>query len=105
MEKYIVDAKNGFEYELVGDYYYPTGRRMRGDALTPTECPVDEPSDAEMLIGPWAQRHLKFIKEHRLGFYLELFAAGKADAYLAEIEREASELFLRLVKEMAVQKV
>ncbi len=28
MEKYIVDKKNGLEFELIGDYYYPTGRRI-----------------------------------------------------------------------------
>ena len=28
MEKNIVDEKNDLEYELIGDYYYPTGRRI-----------------------------------------------------------------------------
>lgn len=103
MEKFIIDEKNGFEYELIGDHYYPTGRRMKGGTLTPSERPEEAPVEAEVFIGPWAQRHLKFIKEHRTGFYLDLFASGKADTYLAEIERDATGLFLRLVKEMSEQ--
>lgn len=103
MEKYIIDERNGLEYELKGDYYYPTGRRIKDGVLEPSERPEESPTEKEMIIGPWAQRHLNYIKEHRKGLFLELFASGKADAYLAEIEREASELFLRLVKEMAAR--
>lgn len=103
MEKYIIDEKNGFEYKLIGNHYYPTGRRMNGGALIPSERPEESPAEAEVFIGPWAQRHLKFIKEHRPGFYLDLFTTGKADTYLTEIERDATGLFLRLVKEMSEQ--
>lgn len=108
MEKYIVDEKNGFEYKLIGDYYYPTGRRMKGGVVAPTERPndgssVDTTLDKDMFIGPWSQRHLSYIKAHRPVFYLDLFVSGNADVYLAGIEREASVLFLRLVKEMSAR--
>ncbi len=103
MTKYIVDEKNGFEYELIGGYYYPTGRRMSDRVLEPAERPDDEPPDKEVFIGSWAYRHLRYLKEHRPGLYLDLFAAGKADAYLTGIEREASDFFLRLVKEMSAR--
>ena len=101
MERFIIDEKNGLEYELIGDYYYPTGRRIKNEVITPAERPEESPPEEEVFIGPWAQRHLSYLKEHRKGFYLELFSAGKADTYLAGIEREASDLFLRLVKEMS----
>ena len=103
MEWFIIDEKNGFKYELIGDYYYPTGRRMKGGLLSPTECSKESSAEEEVIIGPWSQRHLNFIKEHRPGFYLKLFASDKANTYLAEVERESSELFLRLVKEMSSQ--
>ena len=103
MEKYIIDERNGLEYELIGDFYYPTGRRMKDGLLTPAERPEESQSEEKLFIGPWAQRHLSFLKEHRLWFYLELFAEGKANTYLAQIEQDASDLFLWLVKEMAAK--
>ena len=101
MEKYVIDERNGFEYELKGEQYYPTGRRMKEGVLEPSERPEESPPEKEMLVGPWAQKHLRYLKEHRKSLYFELFISGKADAYLADIEREASDLFLRLVKEIA----
>lgn len=29
MEKYIIDEHTGWEYELIGEQYYPTGRRRK----------------------------------------------------------------------------
>ena len=37
MEKIIIDEKNGWEYELKGEQYYPTGRVMRDGKLKPEE--------------------------------------------------------------------
>ena len=33
MEKYIIDERTGWEYELIGEQYYPTGRVMRDGAF------------------------------------------------------------------------
>ena len=33
MEKYIIDERTGWEYELKGEYYYPTGRIMKKGVL------------------------------------------------------------------------
>lgn len=86
MEKYITDERTGLKYELVGDYYL-----IAGD---------DEPEE-ERPIGIWGQRHLRYLKEHHRVRYANLLTSGELNAYLADIDRQAEELFLRLVKQMA----
>ena len=86
MEKYITDERTGLKYELVGDYYL-----IAGD---------DEPEE-DRPIGIWGQRHLRYLKEHRRVRYANLLTSGELNAYLADIDRQAEELFLRLVKQMA----
>ena len=102
MEKYIIEEHTGWEYELKGEQYYPTGRRIIDGVITPAERPEESPSEEEF-IGPWALRHLNYLKNHRRGLFLELFASGKANDYLTGIDREASDLFLRLVNEMSAR--
>ena len=86
MERFIMDERTGLRYELVGDYYL-----IAGD---------DEP-EGDPLIGVWGQRHLRYLKEHRRVRYANLLTSGELNAYLADIDRQAEELFLRLVKQMA----
>ena len=85
MEKYITDERTGLKYELVGDYYL-----IAGD---------DEPEQEP--IGIWGQRHLRYLREHHRVRYANLLTNGKMNAYLADIDRQAEELFLRLVKQVA----
>lgn len=85
MEKYITDERIGLKYELVGDYYL-----IAGD---------DEPEQEP--IGIWGQRHLRYLKEHHRVRYANLLTSGEMNAYLADIDWQAEELFLRLVKQMA----
>ena len=87
MEKYITDERTGLKYELVGDCYL-----IAGD---------DEPKQEQEPIGIWGQRHLRYLKEHRRVRYANLLTSGKMNAYLADIDRQAEELFLRLLKQMA----
>ena len=87
MEKYITDERTGLKYELVGDYYI-----IAGD---------NEPEEEQEPIGIWGQRHLRYLKEHHRVRYGNLLTSGKMNAYLADIDRQAEELFLRLVKQMA----
>lgn len=86
MDKYITDERTGLKYELVGDYYLIAGE--------------DEPED-ERPIGVWGQRHLRYLKEHRRVRYANLLTSGELNAHLADVDRQAEELFLRLVKQMA----
>ena len=86
MEKYITDEHTRLKYELGGDYYL-----VAGD---------DEPEE-DQPIGVWGQRHLRYLKEHHRVLYANLLTSGELNAYLADIDRQAEELFLRLVKQMA----
>ena len=101
MEKTIIDERNGWEYELNGGYYYPTGRVMRRGVLTP-ETVNNEPEE-EMPVGVWGLRHLRFIRQNKKSLYLDLYASGKLNVYLTDINAQAEDLFLRTVKEMAAQ--
>ena len=65
MEKIIINEHTGWEYELQGDYYYPTGRVMRNSALTPAEMPEDNAPEEEKSIGIWGQRHLRYIRQYK----------------------------------------
>ena len=86
MEKYITDGRTGLKYELVGDYYLIAG---------------DDGPEEERPIGVWGQRHLRYLKEHHRVRYANLLTSGELNAYLVDIDRQAEELFLRLVKQMA----
>ncbi len=87
MEKYITDERTGLRYKLIGDIYY-----IAGDDETETE---QEP------IGIWGQRHLRYIKECKHSLYLDLLMTGKLNGYLADIDQQAEDMFLRLVEEIA----
>lgn len=86
MKKYITDERTGLKYELVGDYYLIAGG--------------DEPEE-DQPIGVWRQRHLRYLKKCHRVRYANLLTSGELNAYLADIDRQAEELFLRLVKQMA----
>ena len=85
MEKYITDERTGLKYELVGDYYLVVGD--------------DEPE--QELIGIWVQRHLHHLKRHHKVIYANLLTSGKLSEYLADIDRQAEEMFEQLVKQLA----
>ena len=99
--KRIIDERTGWEYELQGDYYYPTGRVQKNGIMTPET--VDNEPEEEKPIGIWAQRHLRQIRQYKKTLYLDLLTSGKLNAYLADLDNQAEDFFLRLVKEMAEQ--
>ena len=103
MEKMIIDERTGWEYELQG-YYYPTGRVMRDGRMQPetVEKEGNKP-EAKTSIGVWGQRHLRYIQKHRKKLYFELYVSGQLNSYLAEIETQAEEMFLRLVNDLSEQ--
>ena len=86
MEKYIYNEQNGLWFELQGDYYLP--------------C-LKLPEEPEVRIGIWGQRHRRYLKSHRRALYTSLLTSGKLNSYLADINRQAEELFSRLVKQIA----
>ena len=52
-------------------------------------------------IGIWGQRHLRYIKENRKVLYLNLLTSGKLNGYLADLDKQAEEMFSQLLKQMA----
>ena len=86
MEKYIYDSNNGLWYELQGDYYIP--------------C-LTLPEEESKSIGIWGQRHREYLKEHRKITYTTMLTESKLNSYLADIDKQAQEMYLRLIDEMA----
>ena len=86
MEKYIYNEQNGLWYELRGDYYIP--------------CLVLDEEDAQP-IGMWGRKYLRYIKEHRPVLHTTLLLSGKLNSQLVEIDNQATEMFDRLVKQLA----
>lgn len=86
MEKVIFDENNGLWYELQGDYYLPCLKLPEGE---------------QQPVGLWGQQHLRYIKQYRKIFYANLMTTGQLNSHLADIDRQAQDMFERLVKQMA----
>ncbi|MBR6522555.1 MAG: TnpV protein [Oscillospiraceae bacterium] len=86
MEKRIYNEQTGISYTLQGDYYLPD---------------LALPEQEDKTIGLWGQRHLKYIKQHRKVLYINLLTSGKLNGYLADLDKQAEDMFFRLVKQMA----
>ena len=77
--------KAGGTYTQVGDYMLP-------DLLLAEE-------EKEANIGIWEMRHKRYLKQNHKVLYYNLMTSGKLNSYLADIEQQAQNLFLRLVKQ------
>ena len=86
MEKYIYDEKNELWYELHVDYYIPC-----------LELPTEKNSLSAF--GGSGTRHIS--KKHRKFLHTNLLTSGKLNSYLADINEQAQEMYLRLIDEMA----
>ena len=86
MEKSIYNERTGISYTLQGDYYLPN---------------LALPEQEDKPIGLWGQRHLRYIKRHRKPLYINLLTSGKLNEYLADIDKQAEDMFFRLVKQIA----
>ena len=85
MAKTIFEEMGG-TYTQVGDYL-----------LLNLKLPEEE----QQPIGVWGQRHRRYLKEHRRTTYATLLTSGRLNSYLVDIDRQAEDLFSRLVKQMA----
>ena len=85
MAKTIFEEMGG-TYTQVGDYLLPD---------------LKLPEEERQTIGVWGQRHRRYLKGHRRATYATLLTGGKLNNYLADIDLQAEEMFLRLVKQMA----
>ena len=71
----------------------------QGDYLLPNLALPAEKETGN--IGIWATRHKRYLKQYHKVLYYNLLTSGKMNSYLADIEQQAQQLFLRLVKELA----
>ena len=75
----------GGSYSVVGDYRLPN-------------LAVDE---EEVIIGPWGQQHLRYLRQRMRISYVNLLTTGRLPAYLAELDRQAEEMFALLTEQYA----
>ena len=71
----------------------------QGDYLLPNLALPAEKETGN--IGIWATRHKRYLKQYHKVLYYNLLTSSKMYSYLADIEQQAQQLFLRLVKELA----
>lgn len=86
MKQHFTDEKTEIRYTLQGDYYLPD---------------LALPAEEQQPIGIWGQRHLRHLKQNQRVLYTNLLTRGKLNNYLADIDKQAEEMFSRLVKQMA----
>lgn len=80
--------QHGGMYTIHGDYRLPN--------LTVEETDTRP-------IGVWGQRRLHYLKHHHKVLYYNLLTSGKLHSHLADIEKQAQELFNRLTTDLAAK--
>ena len=86
MKQHYIDERTGISYTLQGDYYLPDLALL---------------NEKQAEIGVWGRRHLEYIKQYHKVRYINLLTSGKLNRYLADIDEQAKDMFLRLIKQMA----
>ncbi|MBR7070819.1 MAG: TnpV protein, partial [Clostridia bacterium] len=84
MKRFIHDETNGLDYKLMGDYYLP--------CLKVPESPK---------VGRFGLMYLDYLRNYKRITYSGLLISGKLKEHLENIDRQAEEMFSRLVKQMA----
>ena len=85
-------AKTIFE-EMGGTYV------RQGDYLLPCLSLLAKKENKP--VGVWGHRHLRYLKQHRKVLYTNLLTSCKLNSYLANIDAQAEDMFLRLVVQIA----
>ena len=86
MEKSIFE-EIGCTYEIHGDYLIP--------------CLTLQAKKETKPIGVWGQRHKRYLKQNHRVLYMNLLTSDRLSSYLAGIDEQAQDMFLRLVKQLA----
>ena len=86
MEKSIFEEMGG-TYEIQGDYLIP--------------CLTLQAEKETKPIGVWGQRHKRYLKQNHRVLYMNLLTSDRLSSYLAGIDEQAQDMFLRLVKQLA----
>ena len=79
----IHDNANGLNYMRVGDYYLPM--------LTTPESPK---------VGPFGKAHFHYLRTEKKMVFDGMMLSGKLNNCLEEIDRQAEDMFSKLVKDM-----
>lgn len=88
MKEHITN--NGIKYTLQGDYYLPDLKLPKQDYRS---------------IGIWGQRHKNYLLHHHKIRYYNLLTSCKLAEYLADINKQAEEMYETLVDQLAKQEV
>lgn len=83
MEKSLFEQMGG-TYKQVGDYLLPD-----------VELPQEKP------IVVWGTRHYHHLRKANRILFSQLVISGKMNNYLADIDKQAEEMFSQLVKQLA----
>ena len=65
-------------------YYYPE---------------ITLPEKEEVVIGRFGQRHKRYLKKSRKLVYFRLLTSGKLSSYLADVDRQAQDMFETIVNQ------
>ena len=84
LKKHIYDEKNGLDYILIGDYYFPVLR-------LPEETRP---------IGRWGRMHREYLEQHHASRYSYLLLSGKLWTYLADLNEQAREQMECMITQM-----
>ena len=79
--------QNGGTYQKVGDYYIP-------NITVP-------PEEKDIRIGIWGMRYKNYLKENKRVTFTIMQMNGTLWQHLADIDKQAEELFNQLIKDMA----
>ena len=82
----IYDENNGLYYTKIGDYYYPN-------------IVVD--NTERVTLSKYGRARLRYLKEYKKGFYIELLITGKLTEHLKEIDLNAEEKVKNIINSMA----
>ena len=80
----IHDNRNGLDYVLQGDYYFPI---------------IDYPLDARP-IGKWGRMHKKYLEKNRPILYNQLLLKGSINTYLADLNEQAQQRLELIIQQM-----
>lgn len=84
LKKHIYDEKNGLDYILIGDYYFPVLR-------LPEETRP---------IGRWGRMHREYLEQYHTARYSYLLLSGKLWTYLADLNEQAQERMECMITQM-----
>ena len=83
MDRFFHDKTNGLDYELIGDYYLP--------CLKAPETPK---------VGRFGMMYHDYLRKHKKVTYSGLMLSGKLKEHIEDIDRQAEEMFSKLVDQM-----